>query len=112
MKVKKTNRGFEIVSFYDRYGVPCSLQQSSLAEYTQPGSSAIWFGVDDSQPKVMASQAGSVGVKTDETTGWVPYPVPEAVLLSTRMHLDRKQVKKLIPLLQKWLETGSFNGEK
>jgi hypothetical protein len=47
MKIEKTNRGFEIINFTDHYKVPCSLQQSSLAEYEPPGTSAIWFGVDE-----------------------------------------------------------------
>ena len=45
MKVEYTNRGFEIINFVDRYNKDCSLQQSSLADYEQPGTSAIWFGV-------------------------------------------------------------------
>lgn len=107
-KVEKTSRGFEIIKFTDRGGDKCSLQQSSLADYVQPGISAVWLGVDDANPQVMADKAASVGVTTAETCGWVPYPIPEDVLLSTRMHLDRKQVKKLIASLTRWLETGSF----
>jgi hypothetical protein len=45
MKVEKTNRGFQIIKFQDRYGEECSLQQSSLADYEPPGTSALWFGV-------------------------------------------------------------------
>lgn len=44
--VKKTERGFQVIDFDDRYGTHCSLQQSSLAEYEPPGTSAIWLGVD------------------------------------------------------------------
>lgn len=47
MKVEYTNRGFEIIYFVDRNNKYCSLQQSSLADYEIPGSSAIWFGVGD-----------------------------------------------------------------
>lgn len=43
-KVEYTERGFQIIRFTDRYGEDCSLQQSSLADYEQPGSSAIWLG--------------------------------------------------------------------
>jgi hypothetical protein len=107
-KVTKTARGFKQVEFTDRYGVPCSLQASSLAEYSKPGTSAVWLGTDDPQPKVMAREAASVGVQTTETTGWVPYPIPDKVLLSTRMHLDRKQVAALVHHLQKWLEKDTF----
>lgn len=43
-EVKSTGRGFELVEFNDHYGTPCTLQQSSLAVYTQPGTSAVWLG--------------------------------------------------------------------
>ena len=107
-KVERTMRGFEIIRFSDRYGAPCSLQMSSLADFAQPGISAVWLGPDEAEPKVLASDAASVGVITSETTGWVPYPVPEAVLLNTRAHLGRTQVKALIDHLQAWLKNGSF----
>jgi hypothetical protein len=73
MKIEYTNRGFEVIIFQDKYGESCSLQQSSLAEYEPPGSSAIWFGIE-----------------------------------GTRMHLDLKLVKELLPYLQAWVENGSF----
>lgn len=107
-KQKKTARGFALIEFKDHYNVPCSLQASSLAKYTKPGTSAIWLGCDDAQPKIMASKALSFGVMTKETTGWVPYPIPKDVLLTTRMHLDRKQVSALIGHLQRWLDTDKF----
>jgi len=105
---KRTKRGFALLEFKDRYGVSCSLQASSLAEYAKPGTSAVWLGVDDPSPKVMASQAPSVGIKTAEITGWVPYQIPDCVSINTRMHLDRRQVKALIGHLQAWLEKGTF----
>lgn len=40
----KTERGFELVEFADIYGKQCSLQQSSLAKYDQPGTTAVWLG--------------------------------------------------------------------
>lgn len=107
-KVGRTDRGFELIVFEDMYGVPCSLQMSSLANFPQPGISAVWLGTDDAQPKVMAREAASVGVETTKQNGWVPYPIPKQVLLSTRMHLDRKQVEGLIGHLTRWLESGSF----
>jgi len=73
MKVKHTQRGFEIIEFKDYNSQECSLQQSSLAIYVQPGTSAIWFGVGNE-----------------------------------RMHLSDKEVKKLLPHLQQWLEKGTF----
>lgn len=109
-KPKKTTRGFSIIKFKDYYDVPCSIQASSLAIYQQPGTSALWIGVDDPQPKIMASQAAGLGIATEQKTGWITYPIPKEVALSTRMHLDRGQVKILIKHLQAWLdsETGSL----
>jgi len=108
--VARTARGFELLEFKDRYGTPCSLQASSLAEYEKPGTSAVWLGPDDAAPKALASQARSMGVDTAERTGWVPYPIPPGVSLTTRMHLDREQVAALILHLQSWLDNDSFAG--
>lgn len=109
-KQKKSGRGFPLVEFKDFYDIPCSIQASSLAIYEQPGTSAIWLGCDGAQPKVLASEAAKFGVETDQKTGWVEYPIPEGVLMTTRMHLDRKQVKALIGHLQTWLDSdkGEF----
>lgn len=101
----KTNRGFAHITFKDRYNLPCSLQKSSLAT-----EDAIWFGIDDPQPKIMAWLALSLGIKTTPatTTGWVPYPIPKEVLIHSRMHLTRSQIKDIIPLLQKFVDTGEL----
>ena len=47
MKVEHTERGFEIINFIDQYKEQCSLQQSSLAIYEQPGASAVWLGPNE-----------------------------------------------------------------
>lgn len=100
---KKTSRGFAVREFIDLYGAKCSIQKSSLAT-----DDAIWLGVDNADPKIMASQAKSFGITTEETTGWVSYPVPYEVQLTTRMHLNRKQVAELLPILQKFVDTGEI----
>lgn len=97
MKIKKTNRGFKTIEFKDRYESICSLQKSSLAT-----EDCIWLGVNDAQPQIMASKTVAGGC------GWVPYPIPEDVFLTTKMHLTRNQVKKLLPHLQKFVETGDL----
>ncbi len=107
-----TERGFQILRFNDAYRVECSLQQSSKwgdSEDT-PGASYVWLGVDDPQPQVMKSQAEALGLKLPpgDVSGWMPYPIPDEVLLSTRMHLSRDQVKWLIEKLQTWVDNGSF----
>lgn len=106
--VSTTARGFDRIEFFDKYGTQCSLQQSSLAEHEEPGTSAVWLGVDDVSPQVLASEARSVGVVTAKNTGCVPYPIPPNVLLTSRMHLDREQVSALIMKLQNWLDGGTF----
>jgi len=99
---EKTCRGFSLNKFTDRYGDECSIQKSSLAT-----EDAIWFGVDDPKPQIMASDAIKLGLETNgETCGWVPYEIPKEVLISTRMHLTQDMVAKLIPVLQQFVETG------
>lgn len=92
---KVTNRGFACVCFKDRYDCDCTIQQSSLAT-----EDAIWFGITDPDPKIMASKTPQGG------TGWVPYAIPDDVLITTRMHLSRKQVAELLPVLQHFVDTG------
>lgn len=112
---KETGRGFKYVEFVDAYGYECSLQQSSAIGDTDeamenPGSSFIWLGVDDGKPQVMKSQAKALGLELPpgEVSGWMPYPIPDEVQISTRMHLSRDQVEGLVERLQRWLETGAF----
>ena len=111
--VETTERGFEIIKFDDRYGVECSLQQSSMSgdDDEPPGHTAIWLGPNDADPKIMKSQAEAHGVSLPpgEVSGFMPYPIPDAVLLTTRMHLDRQLVVQLVYRLRTWLETGSFS---
>lgn len=99
----KTERGFAVIEFEDRYGDLCSIQKSSLAT-----EDAIWFGIKDACPQIMAVDALAAGVDTQETTGWVPYPVPKNVLLTTRMHLTRDMVAELLPTLKHFAETGEL----
>ncbi|WP_078598613.1 hypothetical protein [Evansella clarkii] len=92
-----SNRGFGNIEFKDRYGAECSIEKSSLAT-----EDAIWFGINDAEPKIMASQTKEGG------TGWVTYDIPKDVLLTTRMHLTQEQVRELLPILQVFAETGEL----
>ena len=56
MEVRKTDRGFEVIDFNDQYGEECSLQQSSLAIYQPPGTSAVWFGVNKNRMHLTLEQ--------------------------------------------------------
>jgi len=106
MEVNKTTtqRGFDLNEFIDRSGCACSVQKSSLAT-----EDAIWFGVNDSDPKIMATDAMKQGLPTGgKTCGWVPYEVPKEVLMNTHMQLTQDQVKDLLPILQHFAETGEL----
>lgn len=101
--VEKTLRGFDIVRFKDQNNVNCSVQKSSLA-FTD----AVWIGVDDRNPIIMASEAQRLGIQTTKTCGWIPYPIPEEVFITTSMHLTREHVRELLPYLKKFVETGEL----
>lgn len=103
MEHKKTEIGFDISEFKDTYGQMCSLQHSSIAT-----DDRIWFGVNDGNPMIMASQAKQYGIDPVDGAGWVKFPIPDDVLISTRMHLNREQVSELIPYLQSFIETGTL----
>lgn len=62
-----------------------------------PGSDFLWIGPNSANPKVRGSN------------GWIEYPVPDEVLMTTRMHVSRKQVEDLVAHLMIWLRTGSLN---
>lgn len=103
MEKEKTERGFDRLSFTDRYGDLCSLQKSSLAT-----EDTIWLGIDKAKPIIMATDAKKLGLPTNKSSGWVDFVVPEEVLISTRMHLTREMVGELLPILQKFYDTGGL----
>lgn len=70
--LSRTDRGFAVATFYDRYDVECSIQKSSLAT-----EDAIWLGVDGGDRP-------------------------------SRMHLTQDMVADLIPLLQRFVDTGEL----
>jgi hypothetical protein len=93
MKQGKTARGFSIIKFNDHYGKECSIQESSLST-----KSCIWFGIDNAEPQVLV-----------QNKGWVDYKFPENVEFTTRMHLTVKQVEKLIPILQRFVDSETLS---
>ena len=97
LKVSKTGRNFDLIEFNDLYNGSCSIQKSSLAN-----KDAIWFGIDDPNPQILSSKVRDGG------TGWEKYDIPEDILLTTRMHLSREQVKILLPILQKFVDEGEI----
>lgn len=107
IKIKKTNRGFQKGEFKDFYGMECSIQKSSLAT-----EDCIWLGVDDVKPVIMSSDAIRMGLRKrtfdENDNGWIDFKIPKEVLLHSSMHLTQKQVKELLPLLQKFAKTGEL----
>lgn len=83
-----TNRGFKIIHFYDSYNELCTIQESSNID------PHIWLGTSKSNPKIMI-----------KGKGWVDYELPDDVLISHRMHLNKKQC---ISLGFKLLKFGLF----
>lgn len=96
--MQKTERGFDTLTFTDRYGETCSLQKSSLAT-----EDCIWFGVNE--PKITALAKDVYG---SDASGWVTISIPEYAHLSARMHLTQEQVRELLPYLIKFAETGEL----
>lgn len=107
MKFTTTGRGFAITKFQDRNDIGCSLQKSSIAT-----EDCIWLGVDDAQPVIMARDAIRLGLKPveggEKDNGWVPFPVPQEVLMHTRMHLTRQQAKELAEALTYFADNGEL----
>lgn len=91
---RKTDRGLSIVEFVDRNEHKCSVQNSSAAS-----EACIWLGVnnDSVDPQTFVANKG-----------WTRVEVPADTLYHSRMHLNQEQVKKLIPFLQNFIETGSI----
>lgn len=109
LKNKKTSRGFDRFDFKDQYGLDCSLQKSSLID-----PECIWLGAH-TEVKILLPGEGWTKVDVEKVVlqhyGNPKNSVtgePADVLVSSRMHLSQEQVKKLLPLLQKFAETGEL----
>jgi hypothetical protein len=102
MKKQYTQRGFVYYEFNDFGGNLCNIQKSSSVE------DCIWVG------------SKNIGMK-----GFVPGGLPESwrditdaqikekmgvqdIVANNRMHLNREQVVQLLPILQKFVDTGEI----
>lgn len=96
-----------MAEFTDHYDVPCSIQKSSLAF-----EDCIWLGVDDPKPQILSSDAVKLGLRKrtydERDNGWVDFEIPKEVSIRTRMHLSREMVAELLPILQRFVETGEI----
>lgn len=116
MFLTETERGFPTLKFKDHYGAECSLQMSSIwldDDNGAIGGSAVWLGVESCDPRVLARK---LHPDDPTVTGWEPCPLSfppgieiNDVLFTTRMHLNRAQVKELIGQLQAWYDRAEFN---
>ena len=107
MEKKITSRGFQYIEFSDQKGQVCSIQESSLYY------PCVWIGLNDASPMIMASKAQANGIPTKETTGWINYPIPDDVSISTRMHLDKRMLRKFIDTLEEYYsEMPDFEEEE
>lgn len=94
LELRKTHRNFWRADFRDANGVECSIQESSAV-----GDGLLWLGCNDPNPVFFPGNG----------TGWHPYKLPGSVQCTTRMHLSREQAAALIPLLQRFVETGELS---
>ncbi|NTF17815.1 hypothetical protein G6L37_05330 [Agrobacterium rubi] len=85
-----------MIRFKDRNDTECLLQKSSLAT-----EDAIWLG---------AAEIGLQHFKAG--TGWRNVDLPETMAehysANNRMHLTQDQVRRLLPYLQKFADTGEL----
>lgn len=81
----QSGRGFVGAAFEDLYGQQCSIQNSSLAT-----EGAIWIGVENTGPH-LSGPNGKFNEQVD-----------------ARMHLSRKQVEELLPILHAFVEKAHF----
>ena len=79
MNLQPTSRGFLRADFRDLYGKACSIQESSLAD--EP---ALWLGVNDGSHHHLTCDC------------------------LARMHISQELAGELIPMLQRFVETGGL----
>ena len=105
IKWRYTQRGFRIGEFTDRYGMACSIRESSI-------EACLWLGTDSRDCKILAKDAVDLGMDVINSggvvAGWVDYPIPDQVVLPGRMHLTQDMAAQLIPILQHFVETGEI----
>lgn len=95
MEKTYTHRGFGRYEFIDDYGAECSLQRSSAG-------TRIWLGCND-----IGLKAGMPWREISEEELKQAFNCKELVS-NTRMHLNVEQVKRLIPILQRFVDTGDI----
>lgn len=95
MEILNTERGFAFADFEDANGSKCSIQKSSAAMHD-----AIWLGIEVPYINVMIDGA------------WKDIHLPDEAVIGSRMHLTQKMVKELLPMLQRFVDTGELPASK
>lgn len=94
LQIQYTSRGFAFAEFEDEHRNRCTIQKSSLVE-----PECIWLGC--TTLNVQAFFPGD---------GWKEVAMPEGdYIANNRMHLTQAQVAELLPLLQRFVETGEID---
>lgn len=95
MKKTKTKRGFKKYTFKDKNNVECSIQESSIDGCIYLGTNSIGLNVGYPWKEITDDEI------KEKFNGTV-------MVTNNRMHLNIKQVKKLLPLLINYIETGEL----
>ena len=94
MKINKTPRGFSRGFFRDQDGIFCSIQKSGLAT-----RECVWIGIENPELVVFEDES---------CANYIVAKMPENFMVNAKMHLNREQVKELLPILTEFVETGNF----
>lgn len=97
LEMKQTERGFDYIEFKDSNGEKCSLQKSSAGT-----KECVWFGTEGR----LMRESGIVGI------GMIEVPLNSEFTIFSRMHLTRDMVRRLMPALQAFVETGDIGVEE
>ena len=107
LKYSKTARGSDLIKFKDDDRNNCSLQKSSSVV------GKIWLGIAD--PFVKEFWHDEIPENKNLKCKWEDRDINDlkqspnnGILICSRMHLTREQVKELLPYLQKFVETGDI----
>lgn len=95
MKKTKNERGFPGYEFKDSYGKKCRIEKSSVAFHQH-----IWLGIMETKLTISEDKKFIKTIEID---------MPKNFMVDTEMHLDQKQVAELIPILQKFVDTGEIS---
>jgi hypothetical protein len=101
VNINEINTDPKIVIVKDYYGEEIEVHTHRLSP------DCLVLGMEKC-PQIMCRDAVRLGIREtfndERDNGWCDYPVPEEVLLYQRISLDVKGAKKMIELLQKFLE--------